>query len=399
MRRARGVGLAPLTLLALLSFGDGLEVTVRERSLLWRLFVVGLVIVGAALVSGCAGLPIVIGPPADPPAEKPPVVVEPPVVQPDPTPLCTAELSRSCWHMTPPSPAWQWRGRDGVTDYADPKAEPAPPVAQPPVAQPPAAGCSLDGLIDPDALEGIEPRPTIPAKLATDVNEAELAAGGCDNCVVGAYDPWVAKVAEGLRARGWCVGTRIHPDALAVSDPADLSINYAIHVHLAGGGAGRARWMPSAYVDAWRVTQTTPEGGQAKPGQPQAPETPSVPRACGDPVPLRTYPDGTAHWFFRCSPWGGPNANITDCSVKAQGQPEFCAAVWGKPDLNCDLGPEASAERACRERLLYGDPVVETRDGAAGWRYGGNPMQFQCAKRGGCRLCSTAEPVVCSEWF
>jgi hypothetical protein len=303
-------------------------------------------------------------------------------VKDDPQPQCSATLSRACWH-DPDGQGWRFRCQDGVTDAKAPESCPAPPVEQPVV--PPAVGCTLDGVIDPDALEGIEPRPTIPAKLAADVNEVELAAGGCDNCVVGPYDPWVAKVAEGLRARGWCVGTRIHPDAIAVSDPDDLSINYAIHVHLAGGGAGRARWMPSAYVDAWRVKAATPA----------PPAGPAV-TSCPPPVPLRAYEDGNPHWFLKCKPhvpgW------VIDCTPKVIGQPDYCEAVHGKRDLNCDIRPEGTLDREACEATLYGDTVTESRNGADCSRWGTNPMQFG-GNNANCRLCSTSKPKVCSDWF
>jgi hypothetical protein len=119
---------------------------------------------------------------------------------------------------------------------------------------------------------------------------------------------------------------------------------------------------------------------------------------CKPPMPLRVYEvDQSPHWFLTCKPWGGAAADIKDCTPKVQGQPDFCEAVFGKRDLNCELGPEANADRECRERYLYGTTRVESRNGASCSMPTGNPMQF--AGSGGCRLCSTLEPVVCSEWF
>jgi hypothetical protein len=303
-----------------------------------------------------------------------------------PEPQCSLTLSRSCWHMPPPSEVWLWRGRDGATDYESPAAEPAAPVVPPvvPPVTPPAAGCSLDGVIDPAALEGIEPRPTIPAKLATDVNGVELAAGGCDNCVVGAYDPWVEKVAEGLRARGWCVGQRIHPDALAVSDPSDTSVNYAIHVHIAGGGAGRARWMPSAYVDAWRVKATAPVALSA----------------CGDPAP-----PALGRIKLECKP-GREGVTVCDSTPLAYSPGgTFCASVgFFNADgvtgrLFCSPRPEGHPERlACEQVILGGPAPVFVWDGPADqFAIRDNPFTVEFTTGKGTVKACNADQKVCSE--
>jgi hypothetical protein len=248
-----------------------------------------------------------------------------------PTPLCDANLSRSCWHLEGPDQPWLWRGQDGVKDYESPEAEAAAQV-KPPVTPSPAVGCTLDGVIDPDALEGIEPKPAAPDRLGDDVNAVQAQLTGCQpqsgDCVVGAYDPWVARVAEGLRAKGWCVGTRIHPDALAVSDPADLSLNYAVHVHNAGGD--KARWWPSAYVDAWRAPAGTVQ-------------------ACGAPVP-----PGVGR--ITLDVYRRPNRTIVDATLVVRSC-EYCAAIGmgsmgGLPRCGCPVRPEGHPERVACEALF-----------------------------------------------
>jgi hypothetical protein len=265
------------------------------------------------------------------------------------------------------------------------------PTPEPPVAQPPVAGCSIDG----------EPGAPIPGHVSQHgaaVNAALQSVTGQEGgriVVAEGRQAFQSRVIAQLRAAGLCAGQHApDTDEIAVaSSPTAPREGY--HVYAGPwSGPGTAVLSPQADRGAYAAPQMpTPEGGT---GTPTAPSSPTV---CGEPVPLRTYPDGTAHWFFRCSPWGGPNANITDCSVKVKGQPEFCFAVWGKADLNCDLGPEATPERECRERLLYGSTLVEGRNGAECWQYGDNPMQVQGTRRGDCRLCSTADPAVCSEWF
>jgi hypothetical protein len=320
----------------------------------------------ALFMAGCPKIPKISVP-------KPPVVKPTPKPAPTckdheilvnetcatPTPLCDANLSRSCWHLEGPDEPWLWRGRDGVTDYADPAAEPAevvePPVT-PPVVPHVASGCNLDDVIDPDTLTGIEPKPTAPAGLGNDVNGAQAALTGCQpqsgDCVVGAYDPWVAKVAEVLRVKGWCVGTRIHPDALAVSDPSNLSINYAVHVHNAGGD--KARWWPSAYVDAWR--------------SPAAPPTTAT--ACSAPVPTHVKK-------LKLDVYVKPNRIIVDATINT-GDLAYCTSIGmgemgGLPRATCPVRNECPGFK-CEERQACEALFPLTWSGI-GWTVPDNPAQ------------------------
>jgi hypothetical protein len=124
---------------------------------------------------------------------------------------------------------------------------------------------------------------------------------------------------------------------------------------------------------------------------------PTVVSSCPPPIPLRAYEeDGSAHWFLKCKPH--VPAWVIDCTPKVYGQPDYCEAVHGKRDLNCDIRPEGAADRPVCEASLYGSIVVESRNGAECGQYGGNPMQFS-ANGGNCRICSTNKPLVCSDWF
>jgi hypothetical protein len=120
---------------------------------------------------------------------------------------------------------------------------------------------------------------------------------------------------------------------------------------------------------------------------------------CPPPVPERLYPDGSPHWFMRCKQH--IPAGVIDCTPKVQGQPDYCQAVWGVPNLNCDIRPEGSFEREPCEATLYGSTRVESNGAAVCEPYGDNPMQFRTSMEGRCRLCATlaSDPTVCSEWF
>lgn len=261
----------------------------------------------------------------------------------------------------------------------------------------PVSGCDLDGRYDPERLVGVEPKPALPSKLAQDINEVESELSGCNigtDCIVGEYDIWVPKVAAALRARGWCVGIHIHPDALAISDPSDLSLNYAVHVHATGRNT--VRWYPGAYVDAWRLPET--------PAQPTPTPTPNVEPSPQSPTNgLYGPPDPLApEWSSLRQTWMWvikPHGRVYDGTFKIDPKNfekaikdlayQYCTAAGFVGRGECPLRPDVP-EKDAVEAAVIGKPQWQ---GEAVQQ--DNPFQAICDGR--CRIC-TQDGSVCSEW-
>jgi hypothetical protein len=245
---------------------------------------------------------------------------------------------------------------------------PQNPPTQPP-AEPAIASC---GFTEADLVEAAIQRPQTPA-----VYEA-IRASMADLGPRPGSNPHVSRalLAAQMRMRGWC--TIAGSAAIFVQVPGGLVEEYhAVH-------EGTGDWTNGLYKGIHQI-----HGSETfvKP-----PTTPKVP----PPVPLRAYADGRPHWFLKCKPH--VPRGVVDCTPKVLGQPEFCNAVFGVPDLNCDLGKEGDPAREQRERYLYEDTVALGASKTCE-RWGENPMQFAASGDGNCRLCSTSEPRVCSEGF
>jgi hypothetical protein len=291
-----------------------------------------------------------------------------------------------------------------TTQPQQPTPTTLPQTPPPPVTLPPAgAGCDLDQLINehtPMTGLGEADKPTLPAQLVADLNAVGAELSGCSpgsDCIVGPYDTWVPKMAAGLRARGWCVGMRIHPDALAISDPADLTLNYAVHVWTSGN---RARWLPKAYVDAWRLKEA--------PSTPPA-TVPPAPSAC--PAPRwETFVDPSSEgscgftWGLVPKCWraeGGTECGL-DATLNVRKCCGFCAAIGlaVMPDghtirCNCPLRNEDKpAERiACEHEV---GAVWKARNGRLILNRA-NPAQAACDGEG-CELQVCTKSGTCSDW-
>jgi hypothetical protein len=377
-----------------------------HRSLWTRLFGLALLIVAAGLVGGCAlatvAGKVVTAHPCDsvtcPAGEvcsetatgtdnmsNVKAICAAPMI-PAPGQQCStadAGLHAACWH-DPDGQGWRYRCGDGETDAAGPEGCPVPPVA-PPVTRP--AQCLPDQATWVQSTSPGEMAPTVQAALDTYRTEHpeafEEGGGRLADHRAAAVDALYDGLGVVLARSGAC-GGQIRNDGERGDKLGVLRKDGQVEAfHVVEYGGYRLQ-SPIRTESVWRAPAAAP----ASPAGPAA-------TSCPPPVPLRTYEDGNPHWFMRCKPH--VPAGVIDCTPKVQGQPDFCEAVFGKRDLNCDLGIEGDPARDARERYLYGSTRVESRDGAQCGPYGENPMQFW--GHGGCRLCSTVDPVVCGEWF
>jgi hypothetical protein len=126
------------------------------------------------------------------------------------------------------------------------------------------------------------------------------------------------------------------------------------------------------------------------------PEPPPATTCPAPPCPLKTYPDGTAHWRFNAKPHTMGNCDSTPLVVS---QAAYCAEVGMPTRINCPCRVEGNPERVTVENwLLDGGPVRDGRNGQdCTPNNTDNPYAFLNGT-GDCRICNTPK-TVCSEWF
>jgi len=120
------------------------------------------------------------------------------------------------------------------------------------------------------------------------------------------------------------------------------------------------------------------------------------------PCPLKTYPDGKAHWKFNSKPHTMGNADSTPVTVA---QEPFCAATGQSPmaegtlKASCPMRKEGDPDRAAVENwLLDGGPVRDSKDGGnCEPNNTTNPYAF-LMRGGNCRNCNTGK-TVCTDWW
>jgi hypothetical protein len=262
-----------------------------------------------------------------------------------------------------------------------PPQEPqTPPPTNPPIQPPPEPAIASCGFTEADLVEAVPQRPQTPA-----IYESLRAAMGDLGPRPGS-DPHLSRalLAAQMRMRGWC--------AIAGSEAVFVRAldGFVEEYHAVHEGTGD--WTNGLYKGIHQI-----RGSETSvPGQPQPPVVAPPTQAVPPPIPLRVYEDGNAHWFLKCKPH--VPRGVIDCTPKVLGQPEFCLQVFGKADLNCDLGKEGDPAREVREKYLYGDTFTRGTSKVCE-RWGENPMQFAASGDGNCRLCSTSEPRVCSDGF
>jgi hypothetical protein len=263
-----------------------------------------------------------------------------------PEPQCSLVLSRSCWHMPPPSEVWLWRGRDGATDYESPAAEPAAPVV-PPVT-PPAAQCLPDQATWVQSSSTGELAPRVQAALDVYRTEHPGAFEEDGGRLVDHRPEAVDALYDGLGAvlarSGVCAGQIRNAGERGDKLGLLRSDGQVEAFHLVEYGGFRLQ-APIRTESVWRAPAATP----APPAGPAA--------TCGEPVP-----PALGKIKLECKP-GREGVTVCDSTplVYSEGG-TFCASigffnsdgVTGR--LFCSPRQEGDPQRECWERTILGAP-------------------------------------------
>jgi hypothetical protein len=371
----------------------------RERTLLWRLFLAALVIVGAGLVSGC-GLAKYVDwyPDGKVVCEKgqhwcsehgggcvpdgtacgpyvPPA--KPTSCKPNPCPADKPRCRETIVHGNRSGDPSTWT--EGVMVEC---LRPAP-------VEPDTQGCLLAG-------QPSTPLPGYAMEHGETVSQAIREITGQDGgriVVAQGRQAFQAAVIQALRAKGLCAGQHApDSDEIAVATAWDAKRSTpweAYHVYAGPeAGPGTAVLYPQAGRDAWM------------PPVPPRPVKPPVESACGEPVPP---PLGKIK--LECRP-GRDGVTVCDSTplVYSPGG-TYCASVGSFNDdgitgrLFCSPRPEGHPQRLACEQLILGAPapVFVWSGPASQFNMRANPFAAEFTTGAGTLVACNADHSICSE--